>query len=109
MTSPRQDLIATFGHGWQRFRRRTAGLGDAELRWRPVADERLSLSWRLRHIADLLWEDRNAAWLGVEPATTRDPDGRGTLADLERGYEHLTGLLRATTDALRAALDDWER
>lgn len=102
MNSPRQDLAGTFDYVWQRFRRRMDGLGDAEWRWQPTADDRVTLAWRLRHIADLLSEDRNSAWLGVvgDDLPRPAPSTAGeALADVERGHEHLASLLRRTTEA----------
>jgi DinB superfamily len=101
MQSPREDLVETFDHVWQRFRRRVDGLDDEEWRWQPTPDDRLTLSWRLHHIADLLAEDRNAVWLGVDtehPKRLVHSTARDALADIEAGYEHLASILTNATD-----------
>src|SRR6266545_2831649 len=67
MNSSRDDVLDLFGYVWQRFRTRMEGLGDEEWRWQPSRDDRVTLRWRLGHIADTLRADRNALWLGLGP------------------------------------------
>lgn len=78
------DLVSLSDFAWQRLRDRMAGLMDAELRWRPApGDQDISLEWRLKHIATLLAEDRNALWLDQTPATTQLPEARDAVQTLE--------------------------
>ena len=96
------DLVALSDHAWQRLRDRLAGLMDAELRWRPAAgDPDISLEWRLKHIAGLLSEDRNAVWLDQTPPTTQLPEARDavqTLAQLDAAYALWRKVLTACTE-----------
>lgn len=76
------------------------GLGDDEWRWRPTPYDRFTLSWRLRHIADMLAEDRNAAWLGVgagRPGRFPHSTAQAALADIEAGCDHLLTVLGTAT------------
>jgi hypothetical protein len=98
------DLVALSDHAWQRLRNRMAGLMDAELRWRPApGDQDISLEWRLKHIATLLAEDRNAVWLDQTPPTTQLPEARDavqTLELLDAAYAVWHKLLTSCTDEL---------
>jgi hypothetical protein len=99
--STRDDLIEAFDHVWRRFSQRLVGLDDDEWRWQPTPDERITMRWRLAHIADMLWEERNDAWLGVSVAApNRSPTATAleSLADIKRGYEWLMAALQLTTD-----------
>ena len=102
VTSIRDDVIDTFDHVWQRFRQRMGGLGGEEWRWQPTADDRVTVRWRLGHLAAMLLEERNDAWLGVSVGgheRAAAATARESLADIERGYERVTAALRMTTDA----------
>ncbi len=95
------DLVGLFDHVWGRFRGRMEGLGDEEWGWRPVGDGRVTLRWRLEHLAELLREERNAVWLGVEPAPGRAGavvDAAGALAEVEAAYGVWRGWLAAVGD-----------
>ena len=61
----RGELIELSTYAWQRFLQRMAGLTAEELAWEPTEDPKLSLHWRLEHIADTLSEPRTASWLGL--------------------------------------------
>lgn len=77
------------------------GLDDREWRWQPIPDDRLTLAWRLRHIADLLSEERNGPWLGVpaeRPKRLPHSTAQDALADIETGHDHLMTLLATATD-----------
>jgi hypothetical protein len=79
------------------------GLGDEEWRWQPAPDDRLTLSWRLRHIADMLSEERNDAWLGVgtgHAERVAHSTARDALADIQAGYERLMSILQADETSL---------
>ena len=102
MKSARDDLIELFDYVWQRFRDRMDGLSDEEWRWEPVPDDRITLHWRLRHVAEFLREARNGPWLGL----SAEPDDRrpavdsaaGALSDLDAAYARWRGQLAETTD-----------
>ena len=77
-------------------------LDDEEWRWRPTPDDRLTLSWRLQHIADMLSEERNGPWLGAgteRPKRRVHATAQDALADIEAGYEYLVRILTTVTDA----------
>lgn len=106
MTSVQDDLLDLFDHAWRRFRARMEGLGDAEWAWRPTPDERLALRWRLRHIAELLGEERNGPWLGLAAGGGRYDAGAGeaagaaeALRSADAAYARWRGQLAALTDA----------
>lgn len=107
MSSPRADLVGLFDHAWQRFRDRMAGLTDEEWRWQPAADDRVTLRWRLDHIASLLSEERNGRWLGVPATAEVGPASSATeaLTNVETAYQGWRAMLDATTDgSLSAAI-----
>ena len=65
MSSSREDLIELFEYVWQRFTDRMDGLTDAEWLWEPLADDRVTLRWRMQHIVEFLRAERNGPWLGL--------------------------------------------
>jgi len=104
MPNARDDLLGLFDFAWGRFRDRMAGLDDQEWAWTPVAgDDRVSIRWRLDHLADLLTEDRNASWLGLPRGPQRGapvaaPDGATAVDAVRAGFAHWRGLLRQADD-----------
>jgi hypothetical protein len=104
--SSRVDILELFDYCWQGFRTRMTGLTDEEWRWQPTADDRVTLRWRLAHIADTLREERNARWLGVPPS--EEPvlevvDAATALAAVEAAYGQWRGHLASTTEESLAA------
>jgi hypothetical protein len=103
MTTFTDDLLGLFDHAWERFRARMAGLTDDEWAWTPAPDDRIGLRWRLAHVQDLLAEDRNARWLGLEPEPTT-PFGRvaanaaEALVNVEDAYAWWRGRLAGRDD-----------
>jgi hypothetical protein len=76
-----QDVMDQFDWAWGRFSSRMRGLGDGEWAWHPVsADPRISIRWRVDHIAQTLSEDRNWLWLGVAPPAGAVPLGPAASA-----------------------------
>jgi hypothetical protein len=79
VTSELADLAGLSRYAFGRLRERLAGLTEEEYRWVPGPGVS-TIAWRAGHIAELLTEDRNAAWLGVPgrsgprgvPMTARD-------------------------------------
>jgi uncharacterized damage-inducible protein DinB len=74
MGQERADLVELGRYAFGRLRERLAGLTEEEFRWEPGPGVS-TLAWRIGHIAELLSEERNAAWLGVDvrPAPVRPP------------------------------------
>jgi DinB superfamily len=103
MGSSRDDLIGLFEYVWQRFSDRMDGLTDAEWKWEPIADDRVTLRWRLQHITEFLRAERNGPWLGLAAEPTGEPPGPATSAaaamwDVSTAYAKWHGLLSETTD-----------
>ncbi len=103
MNSSRDDLIELFEYVWQRFTDRMAGLSDAEWRWEPISDDRVTLRWRLRHITEILRAERNGPWLGLaaEP-TVEEPypadSAAAALRELNAAFARWRGQLDMTTE-----------
>lgn len=82
MTRESADLVELGRYAYGRLRDRLSGLTEEEYRWEPGPGVS-TLAWRVGHIAFLLSEERNAAWLGVDaspapvgpPMTARDVGG----------------------------------
>jgi hypothetical protein len=51
MTSSRDDVLALLDFAFERLRDRLQGLTDEEWMWQPTADDRITLRWRLEHVA----------------------------------------------------------
>ncbi|AGL17593.1 DinB family protein [Actinoplanes sp. N902-109] len=101
MDPVRDDLVETWEHVGGRLLHRMAGLTEAEWRRQPAADARLSLRWRLDHLAEVLWAERNTVWLGTGIAGAPGPPATsaGEAVDrVRRGLAHVTGMVRELTD-----------
>ena len=70
MTAERADLVELGRYAYGRLRDRLTGLTEEEYRWEPGPGVS-TLAWRLGHIADLLSDERNASWLGVDRLQAR--------------------------------------
>ena len=98
MTDERLHELVSLDFSFARLRDRLVGLSDDELRWKPTADDRVTIAWRLGHITSLLSEERNWVWLGQQPVR-RDGDGPGpataadAIAALEASYVAWTSLV----------------
>jgi hypothetical protein len=123
-----------FDYVFERFRRRLAGLTDAEYLWSPVPgcwsiDARpdgrheaheespepdppplTTIAWRMAHIGDVLRGERNWRWLRREPEL-RDADidhpvtAAGGIAYVTASYDAWSGLVASLTeDELRDPL-----
>ena len=109
MGSSRDDLIELFEYVWQRFTDRMDGLTEAEWRWEPLPDDRVTLHWRFRHITEFLQAERNGPWLGLaaEPGgEQRDPatSAADALQDLNAAFAQWRGQLAQTTEESLGAL-----
>ena len=85
----KKDLIDLHEHVWSRFIQRMDGLGDAEWSWRPVDEAKISLTWRLEHIGDMLGEQRNADWLGL-------PERKSPIQQGEKVHAAAEAIARVT-------------
>jgi hypothetical protein len=103
MSSSRDDLIELFEYVWQRFRDRMDGLTNAEWRWEPLPDDRVTLRWRFGHIVEILQAERNGPWLGLaaEPGGERPgPAASAAIAlqDLGAAFAQWRGQLAQTSE-----------
>jgi uncharacterized damage-inducible protein DinB len=101
MLSEKEDLAELGRYAFTRLKDRLSDLADDEYAWEPAPGV-ATIAWRLGHIADLLAEERNAAWLGVPGR----PGGPGPAADagsallaLDAAFEVWTAVLAAVPDS----------
>ena len=97
MTTERADLAELGRYAFGRLRDRLAGLTEEEYRWEPGPKVR-TLAWRMGHIADLLTDERNAAWLGVPPR----PAPAGTPMTARDAVDRLEAAFTAWSEVLDA-------
>lgn len=124
----KQDLLDAADFAFRRLRDRVDGLTDVEYLWEPTdgcwsvraaEDGRFradgspvplvpapltTIAWRMCHVIDLLAGERNATWIGVEPAGRLDRDGEpGAAAEAIGQLEQAFTLFRAHLAATDAA------
>lgn len=104
VSSVRDDVTALFDYVFGRFASRMEGLTDDEWAWCPSSDDRVTIRWRLAHIAGMLSEERNWSWLGVEPSrrpavARRAESAAGALAVTAEAFAAWRGVLAAVSDA----------
>ncbi|MBO1754640.1 DinB family protein [Allobranchiibius sp. CTAmp26] len=91
MDSSRDDVLELADHVWARFTVRMSELGDEEWAWCPTPDDRISIRWRVQHVTEVLGEQRNGVWLGLEaPATASRPSPTGAVAAMAAANEAFT-------------------
>ena len=101
MTTEHADLAELGRYAFDRLRERLAGLTEEEYRWEPGPGVS-TLAWRVGHIAELLTEERNAAWLGVDvrPAPVGPPmTARDVVEALDAASSAWLDVLAAVPDA----------
>jgi uncharacterized damage-inducible protein DinB len=102
VTTERQDLVELGQYAYGRLRERLDGLTDEEFAWEPAAGVS-TLAWRIGHIAELLSEDRNAAWLGVTspagPAAAPSRSAAEAVAALEAAFDVWSSVVDAVPDS----------
>jgi hypothetical protein len=131
-TQLRDELLRHSQWVYGRLHSRVADLRDDEYLWEPVPDcwsirrrddgtlkpdgidplpERwpdpapvTTIAWRLAHIIDIVGQERNATWLGLEPVLpddfTAEPTAAAAIARLERANAVWEGYLGAVDDAV---------
>ncbi|MGW5050338.1 DinB family protein [Actinokineospora sp. NPDC004072] len=130
----KQDLVDAADYAFHRLRGRVDGLADEEYFWEPadgcwsvretedgsfradgspvppVPPPLTTIAWRMCHIIDVLLAERNATWLGVEPAGRVEREGepgtaRAAIEQLEQAFAVFRGhLLAADASELTSAL-----
>ena len=126
----RAVALVTLAPFYERLRARVEGLTDHEYLWEPVpgcltveAGSRgpfstggpaeggrfTTIAWRLCHIGDFLRDERNARWLGREPAVRNDDIRHPTTA--AGGVDYLEQSWRVWDDLLSSLSVEelWER
>jgi hypothetical protein len=126
MTADRPATASTTASTMCWLRDRLAGLTDGEHLWEPVPGcwtvrpreggvfrpdlsalppdppPFTTIAWRIAHITDILSQERNATWLGLEPEAaddlTAEPTADRALVRLERANELWERYLTAVTD-----------
>jgi len=92
MRTADKDVLDLLDHAWERLWNRMAGLTDREWSWRPDdADDRITIRWRLFHIAEVLTQSRNWTWLAVTPPEAKIDRGgadsaQDALASMDLAY-----------------------
>lgn len=77
------EIIGLLNYAAQRLFGRMNGLTDDEWAWQPIAeDERITVRWRLDHIAQAVGGERNWIWMGADAAEApnRSPAGSAQVA-----------------------------
>ena len=82
---------------------RLEGMGEKDWAWCPMPDDRVGLRWRLRHITEMLAEDRNWHWLHAPmappPAAAHAESAAAAVAGLGEAFAAWRALLEALSDA----------
>ncbi|WP_144711910.1 DinB family protein [Curtobacterium pusillum] len=74
MSTAVEDVVALLEYAATRLQDRMVGLTDDEWSWRPVdGDDRVTIRWRLDHLAETLDEPRNREWFGADPDPAAGP------------------------------------
>jgi DinB superfamily/Ankyrin repeats (many copies) len=122
----KDELLNLSREAWTRLRKRLDGLTDEEYLWEPVPGcwtirpreggvlrpdlsalppdppPFTTIAWRLANITDVLAQERNATWLGIEPEApddlTAEPTAARAIARLERANERWERYLTAAGD-----------
>jgi hypothetical protein len=125
-TQLRDELLNLSNQAFDRLRARIDDLGDDEYFWEPAPDcwsvrpgadgtyrpdssvlppqpaPITTIAWRLAHITDILAQERNATWLGLEPIVpddlTAEPTATDAIARLERANTVWQQYLDAVSD-----------
>lgn len=110
MQTADKDVLDLLDHAWERLWNRMAGLTDREWSWRPVdADDKITIRWRLFHIAEVLTQSRNWTWLAVTPPEAKLDNGgadcaQDALASVDSAYAAFRELVTFESVDLTAAI-----
>ncbi|SDS75378.1 DinB family protein [Microlunatus soli] len=99
MGYPNEDVAELFEQTSRRLVDRMTGLTDDEWRWQPISDdEKLTIRWRLDHIAEAVGGRRNWEWLGAEPSDALElspaDSAAAAVATAERVVDEFVRLIR---------------
>ena len=110
MRTADKDVLDLLDHAWERLWNRMAGLTDREWSWRPDdADDKITIRWRLFHIAEVLTQSRNWTWLAVTPPEAKIDRGgadcaQDALASMDLAYAAFRELVTFESVDLAAAI-----
>jgi len=110
MRTADKDVLDLLDHAWERLWNRMAGLTDREWSWRPDdADDRITIRWRLFHIAEVLTQSRNWTWLAVTPPEAKIDRGgadsaQDALASMDLAYAAFRELVTSESVDLGTAI-----
>lgn len=110
MRTADKDVLDLLDHAWERLWNRMAGLTDREWSWRPDdADDRITIRWRLFHIAEVLTQSRNWTWLAVTPPEAKIDRGgadsaQDALASMDLAYAGFRELVTSESVDLGTAI-----
>jgi hypothetical protein len=97
-----REVAELIRYAGTRLVERMDGLGDTEWSWTPIGDDRVSIRWRLDHVAEMLVEPRNREWLGIDPggAVPARPAASAAeaVASVAAGLDDLLGVVAAVDD-----------
>ncbi|ROS75720.1 putative damage-inducible protein DinB [Curtobacterium sp. PhB130] len=104
MVSAQDDIVELVEYASQRLADRMATLDDDEWAWEPIpGNAEVTIRWRLDHIAEMLGEERNWAWLGADvagaPMLTPATSAAAALAAVELATDRFVELARGLGDA----------
>jgi hypothetical protein len=103
------DVLELVGNAGQRLLNRMSGLTDDEWAWQPIAgDAKVTIRWRLDHIAQALGEQRNWVWLGAPaeaaPQFSSADSANAAVASVELMLERFSALVRRADAGLGSAI-----
>ncbi len=107
----RDDLLDLLDYAWRRLESRMAGLADVEWAWCPSeSDPKVSIRWRLEHLATMLTEPHIATWLGSSstfpadlPASASAKSARSVLSAAYASFRDMVGVVDLDQEIGQAA------
>lgn len=97
MSDAHADIVELIRYAGQRLTDRMGGLTDKEWSWRPIGqDEKMTIRWRLDHIAEAVGLERNWVWLGASgsdaPRLTAADSAEAAIAAVESTLQQFIAL-----------------
>ncbi|HEY9293245.1 MAG TPA: DinB family protein [Microlunatus sp.] len=90
MAYPNEDVAELFEQTSQRLIDRMADLSDDEWMWQPISDDpKVTVRWRLDHIAGAVGGQRNWEWLGSDAAEAPELSPAGSAKEALTTVQHV--------------------